>query len=235
MKFEHEKIDRLRQPVRIEYYVTGVVSQSESIITSPESSQLGWKTPLGSRLDSACYIAIAYLNTWGLHPPHLICSLLYYYCGHSYRVFTSIKAAINILSLLKHYQLGNCHFSVLYLKPEGRMCQHIPISFCFLAQSLPLLPAGVYPLSPNQKLSTVIRFLQLSHHQFSGMNRSLDRAKIPKITNGDETFNYWKSYSPKNRFPSESQSVAFQLSKIVKKSVFLASSSEIARNAKKCS
>ena len=55
MKFEHEKADQLRQPVRIKYYVTGVVSQSESIITSPESSRLGWKTPLGSRLDSARY------------------------------------------------------------------------------------------------------------------------------------------------------------------------------------
>ena len=38
-----------RQPIRIEYYVTRVV------ITSPESSRLGVKTLLGSRLESARY------------------------------------------------------------------------------------------------------------------------------------------------------------------------------------
>ena len=36
-----------RQPIRIEHYVTRVV------ITSPESSRLGWKTLVGSRLQSA--------------------------------------------------------------------------------------------------------------------------------------------------------------------------------------
>ena len=39
----------VRQPIRIEYYVTRVV------ITSSESSRLGWKTLLGSRLESARY------------------------------------------------------------------------------------------------------------------------------------------------------------------------------------
>ena len=39
----------IRQPIRIEYYVTRVV------IKSPESSRLGWKTLLGSRLESARY------------------------------------------------------------------------------------------------------------------------------------------------------------------------------------
>ena len=50
------------QPIRIEYYVSRVVSQSESSITSaelsitsPESSRLGLKTLLGSRLESAHY------------------------------------------------------------------------------------------------------------------------------------------------------------------------------------
>ena len=53
---------QLHQPIRVEYYVTRVVSQSESGITSPESgitspesSRLGWKTPLGSRLLLARY------------------------------------------------------------------------------------------------------------------------------------------------------------------------------------
>ena len=54
---------QLRQPIRIEYYVTRVVSQSESNITSPESSRLGWKTLRGSRR-----LAIAYLNTEGRPP-----------------------------------------------------------------------------------------------------------------------------------------------------------------------
>ena len=55
IRIEHEKILQLRQPIRIEYYVTRLVSQSESSITSPESSWLGWKNPLGSRLLSARY------------------------------------------------------------------------------------------------------------------------------------------------------------------------------------
>ena len=38
-----------RQSIRIEHYVTRVV------ITSPESSQLGWKNLFGSRIESACY------------------------------------------------------------------------------------------------------------------------------------------------------------------------------------
>ena len=50
-----EKTIQLRQPIRIEYYVTRVVSQSESSITSPESFRLGWKTLLGSGLESARY------------------------------------------------------------------------------------------------------------------------------------------------------------------------------------
>ena len=57
-----EKTHQLRQPIRIEYYVTRVVNQSESSITSPESSitspqssRLGWRTLVGSRLESARY------------------------------------------------------------------------------------------------------------------------------------------------------------------------------------
>ena len=75
-----------RQPIRIEHYVNRVVSQSESNITSPESSanqnralrhpsrhyvtpessRLGVRTLLVSRLESA---AIAYLNTWRVLTP----------------------------------------------------------------------------------------------------------------------------------------------------------------------
>ena len=50
-----EKTHPLRQPIRIVYYVTRVVNQSESSITWPESSRLGWRSLLGSRLDSARY------------------------------------------------------------------------------------------------------------------------------------------------------------------------------------
>ena len=58
------KIEHPQQPIRIEYYVTRVVSQSESSIMSPESSRLGVKTLLGSSR-----LAVAYLNTSGHHPP----------------------------------------------------------------------------------------------------------------------------------------------------------------------
>ena len=44
-----------RQPTRIEDYITRVVSQSESGITSLECFRLRWKTFLGSRLFSARY------------------------------------------------------------------------------------------------------------------------------------------------------------------------------------
>ena len=53
---------QLRQSIRIKYYVTRVVSQSKSSITSfasnitsPESSRLGWETLCGSRLEWARY------------------------------------------------------------------------------------------------------------------------------------------------------------------------------------
>ena len=46
---------QLRQPIRIQYYITRVVSQSETSITSPEISQLGWRSLLGSWLKSARY------------------------------------------------------------------------------------------------------------------------------------------------------------------------------------
>ena len=55
IRIEHGKTLQLCQPIRIEYYVTRVVSESESSITSPESSRLGLKTFLGSRFDSALY------------------------------------------------------------------------------------------------------------------------------------------------------------------------------------
>ena len=58
-KSSTEETHQLRQPIRIEYYVTRVVSQSESstrvVITSPKSSRLGLRTLLGSQLDSARY------------------------------------------------------------------------------------------------------------------------------------------------------------------------------------
>ena len=55
IRIEDEKALQLRQTFTIEYYVTRVVSQSESSITSTESSRLGLKTLLGSRLDSVRY------------------------------------------------------------------------------------------------------------------------------------------------------------------------------------
>ena len=70
-----EKTHQLRQPIRIEYYVTRVVSQSESSITSPEScitppesSRLGWRSLLGSRLESARYSLSYYIGTSNPHP-----------------------------------------------------------------------------------------------------------------------------------------------------------------------
>ena len=65
-----------RQPIRIEYYVTRVVNQSESSITSPESSRLGVKTLLGSRLESARYSLSYYMRVFT--PPVLISSHSYY-------------------------------------------------------------------------------------------------------------------------------------------------------------
>ena len=56
-----------RQPIRIEYYV---------VITSPESSQLGLKTLLGSRLESARYSLSYYIRVF--NPPVLISSHSYY-------------------------------------------------------------------------------------------------------------------------------------------------------------
>ena len=44
-----------RQPIKFNYYVTPVVNQSRSSNTSPESSQLGMKTLLVSRLRAAPY------------------------------------------------------------------------------------------------------------------------------------------------------------------------------------
>ena len=65
---------QLRQPIRIEYYVTRLVIQSESSNTSPESS-LGHPRALGSGggpflVLGSSRLALAYLNTWG-PPPHL--------------------------------------------------------------------------------------------------------------------------------------------------------------------
>ena len=56
------------QPIRIEYYVTRVASQLESSNTSPESSRFGWKSLLGSRLESARYSLSYYIGT-STHPP----------------------------------------------------------------------------------------------------------------------------------------------------------------------
>ena len=87
---------KLLPAIRIEYYVTRVGSQSElstinlstssanqnrvgsqseSSITSPESSCLGWRSFLGSRLHSARYSPSQYIGTSN---PRLICSLSYY-------------------------------------------------------------------------------------------------------------------------------------------------------------
>ena len=43
------------KPIRINYYVTRVVSQSESSILSPKISRLRSSSLLGSRLESGCY------------------------------------------------------------------------------------------------------------------------------------------------------------------------------------
>ena len=55
IRIEQRRTLGSRQPIRIEFYVTRVVSQSESSITSPESTRLGLRTLLGSRLFSARY------------------------------------------------------------------------------------------------------------------------------------------------------------------------------------
>ena len=49
IRIEHgRKPHQIRQPIRIEYYVTRVVNQSESIITSPESSLRHPRARVGS-------------------------------------------------------------------------------------------------------------------------------------------------------------------------------------------
>ena len=74
---------QLRQPIKVEYYVTPVVSQSESTITSPEScitspesSRLGLKTLLGSRLESVRYGLSYYTGSSSPPPPQLTLLLL---------------------------------------------------------------------------------------------------------------------------------------------------------------
>ena len=62
-EIEHERTLRLRQLIRIEYYVTRVVSQSDLSIRSPESSRLGWRSLLSSRLQSARYSLSQYIGT----------------------------------------------------------------------------------------------------------------------------------------------------------------------------
>ena len=68
--------DSSRQPIRVEYYVTRVVSQSESSITSPESSRrLEDPSRLSARVGSLQPILIYRV----FHPPpHLISSHFYY-------------------------------------------------------------------------------------------------------------------------------------------------------------
>ena len=63
IRIEHGRTLQLRQPIRIECYVTRVVSQTESSITSLESSRLGWRSFLGSRLQSARYSLSLYTGT----------------------------------------------------------------------------------------------------------------------------------------------------------------------------
>ena len=58
----------------MEYYVTRVVSQSESGITSPEGSRLRLKTLLGSRLDPARCSLSEYIR----------CSTPLTSCAHTY-------------------------------------------------------------------------------------------------------------------------------------------------------
>ena len=55
VRIEHEKTLQLRQPIKPDYYVSCVVRQSELIITSPESSRLGSRSLLSSRLESVRY------------------------------------------------------------------------------------------------------------------------------------------------------------------------------------
>ena len=68
------KILKLRQPIKIDQYVTRVVSQSESRTTSPKSSRLGCKTLLGCGLQSARYSLSLNIRS---STPCLICSLFY--------------------------------------------------------------------------------------------------------------------------------------------------------------
>ena len=73
-----QKPKSCRQPIRIEHekLLTSSANQNRLLRHSktPESSRLGWKTPLGSSR-----LAIAYLNTWCLPPPpRLISSLISY-------------------------------------------------------------------------------------------------------------------------------------------------------------
>ena len=81
IRIEHEKTLQLRQPIRIEYYVTRVVSQSESSITSTESCRLRLKFLLGSRLESARYCLFYFIGSSTPPPTNLVCSLFYYCRG----------------------------------------------------------------------------------------------------------------------------------------------------------
>ena len=114
-----------RQPIRIEYYVTRVVSQSKSstlgsrqpirieyyvtrvVITSTESSRLGWRSRLGSTR-----LAIAYLDTWGtstpLQPQPTLLLLFHLFVPSILCVFLEV-----LLKLFDYFWKPNSPFSKL--------------------------------------------------------------------------------------------------------------------------
>ena len=82
------------------------VSQSESSITSTESSRLESKTLLGSRVLSG--LVIAYLKTYigspNPLPPHLVCSPFYYYGWYE---------LVKIIKKQRHDTLKNHFFKIV--------------------------------------------------------------------------------------------------------------------------
>ena len=71
---------KVRQPIRIECYVTRVGSYSQLTIKSRESSRISWRSVFESRLESACCSLSQYKGTSALFL-HRIDSNIYYY-GH---------------------------------------------------------------------------------------------------------------------------------------------------------
>ena len=111
------RIEHSRQPIRNEHFVTRVVSQSESSITSRESS-LRLPRALGSgggpfsALGSS-RLAIAHLNTWGTPPPHLISSHSYYcWVNIFWFSFCSVTIFVAIIFVVDDFRNRVDRFSV---------------------------------------------------------------------------------------------------------------------------